>query len=648
MTGALFLLFKGKEGSKATVFVAINYWYHYRHSANIMTWLYSCAGFIFVVLTILTVWIFAPAKRSLFGDARFATRKEVEKAGLFGEAGIILGKIGNKFIMFAGTQHVMVSAPTRAWKGISVVITNLLSWRDSVICADMKQENFDKTSAYRKKRGHKVFLFNPVARDYLTHRYNPLGYVSTDKNFRVDDIQKVGGIFFPDVQGTDPIWTATPRSLFLGIVLFLLETPGKLVTIGQVLRETLVDGDGSEYFKNLIDERAEQGNPLSRSCIDALNTYITIKADGTRSGIITSFRSRLELWSNPIIDAATSDNDFDLTKLRKERMSVFVGITPDNLERIQPLVNIFFQQAIDLNIRVLPNKDKSLKFKCLFLMDELTAFGKLNILSKGVSFLAGYGLRILTIIQSPSQSADTYGDAAAENFGTNHAAHVIFAPKKTEQKLAQQISEMLGYQTVDGVSVSGEKGIFKIFKSRRSKTENVSDAKRALLLPQEITDIGQKNSIIIMEHMHPIRAEKAVYFKNHLFIDRLKEVSPTLAKLKGKLPTEAQLDEVTERGELRSDVRKLDMDAHWHSINSEANSYVPKKKSDTEESSVGKTTIKERAFAASDMAGIDKMTLVDFALDFSAVPEIPPGDVDVEKLMKYADSLCAAANVNIL
>ena len=50
-------------------------------------------------------------------------------------------------------------------------------------------------------------------------------------------------------------------ALFLGIVLYLMETPGKLVTIGQVLRETLADGDGSKYFANII---AMLCQPLSR------------------------------------------------------------------------------------------------------------------------------------------------------------------------------------------------------------------------------------------------------------------------------------------------------------------------------------------------------------------------------------------------
>ena len=214
----------------------------------------------------------------------------------------------------------------------------------------------------------------------------------------IDDVQKIGNMLFPDQQGTDPIWTATPRALFLGLVLFLAETPGKLVTIGQVLRESLADGDGAAYLAKIINDRAAENKPLSNACVMALNSYISITSENTRSGVMTSFRSRLELWMNPLVDAATSANDFDLRDLRKRRMTIYLGVTPDNLDRMAPLLNLFFQQLIDLNTRELPERNPDLKYQCLLLPDEFTAMGKIQVLSKGISYIAGYGLRMLSLI----------------------------------------------------------------------------------------------------------------------------------------------------------------------------------------------------------------------------------------------------------
>jgi len=643
LSGGLFLVAHNKPFANSTGLTLYKYWYYYREDRATIIWLYVCAGVSFFVVGGPIAYFFAPAKQTLFGTSRFAKNSEIEEAGLFGDLGIIIGQIGKRFLMFAGQQHVLVKAPTRGGKGVAIVIPNLLNFRDSVVCLDMKQENHDITSGYRKWRGQDVYLLNLAARDYRTHRWNCLGYISDDPNFRIDDIQKIAFMFFPDVQGTDPIWTATPRTLFLGIVLMLIETPGKLVTMGQVRRESLADGDGAEYFATLIAERAEQDRPFSRACINALNAYISIKADTTRTGIITSFRSRLELWDNPLIDAATSANDFDLRELRKKRMSIYIGFTPDNLERLQTLINLFLQQTIDLNIQELPSKNKSLKYSVLGVFDELTAFGKIPILSKGISFLAAYGIRVLTIVQSPGQLTDVYGQAMAENYGVNHAAQIIYAPKRTEFKVAEEISNWLGQNTVDGVSRSKGSQWF----GKKSPTESTSDQKRQLMLPQEVMEIGAANEIIIMENVKPIRAKKAMYFKSPVMMDRLKEVSPSLAALGKKLPTQKQLEAAWEAGELRAPVPLIDLAKHEEIISSPENTYVPVKRENDDENSSGGKKIVERPVAATDVLNLKDMPLSAFVIDFSGIEKPVAGQLDEAGLKAYADKLSQAAGISI-
>ena len=54
-----------------------------------------------------------------------------------------------------------------------------------------------------------------------------------------------------------------------------------------------------------------------------------------------------------MLDAATSGNDFDLRELRERPMSIYVGVNPDDLHRLRPVLNLFFQQAIGLQTREL-------------------------------------------------------------------------------------------------------------------------------------------------------------------------------------------------------------------------------------------------------------------------------------------------------
>ena len=50
----------------------------------------------------------APRARSLHGDARFAKRGEIAKAGLLGDEGIILGRLGARCLMLSGQQGVLM------------------------------------------------------------------------------------------------------------------------------------------------------------------------------------------------------------------------------------------------------------------------------------------------------------------------------------------------------------------------------------------------------------------------------------------------------------------------------------------------------------------------------------------------------------
>jgi len=631
LSGAVFLLAVGQDYNKANLLTFYQYWYHFRADPAVGRWLYLSGGIALAcVLSPLAV-LLMPAKQSLFGDARFAKHREIRKAGLLGERGLVVGRYAGKYLTFGGQQHVILSAPTRSGKGVGVVIPNLLSWPDSVVVLDIKQENWNITSGYRRKYGQECYLFNPAATDCRTHRYNPLSYINPDPNFRIDDVQKIANRLFPDQPGTDVIWTATPRSFFLGVVLYLLETPGKPVTLGQVLRESLADGDGSAYFATIINGRAQGGNPLSPACVRALNSYISISSENTRAGVITSFRSRLELWMNPLVDAATSTNDFDLRDLRKRRISLYLGVTPDNLDRLAPLMNLLFQQLIDVNTRELPNQNKALKHPCLLLMDEFTAIGKIGILSKGISYIAGYGLRMMPIIQSPSQLFEVYGREAAQTFTTNHALQIVFPPKASETQTAKDISEWLGYQTVKGVSESRAKSPF----SKRDKSENISDQRRALLLPQEITGLDQDRELVILENLPPVLAKKIVYYQSHDFMDRLKEVSPSLKRLGRKLPNQAQLDGAIHQGELAAPVPLIDLEA-YHELTGGKNQAltvaVPQQAA-TERVPV------EREATAQDIPKLQSLSLSDFAVAFTDIQVPKKGDLDEAGLDAYAQGL---------
>ena len=611
------------------------YLVHYGNDKRVAMWA-AIGGGVGLIPSIVILYLFIAdfGKRSLHGDAKLATLWDIKRAGLFGSQGILLGKFSGKYLLFGGAQHVSVSAPTRSGKGVSIVIPNLLLWNESVVALDIKRENFDITSKYRKHHGQAVFIFDPASPSGSTHRYNPLTYINANPTLRIDDVQKIAQHFFPDQEKVDPIWTATPRLLFMGVVLFLIESRSSLFTVGQILRESYMGGDAVDYFKNEIEKRNAANNPLSPACISGLMSYCGIDAPNTRSGVMTTFRSRLELWQNPLIDAATSLSDFDLRDVRKKKMSIYVAITPDNLARMAPIVNLFFSQLIDVNTRELPQQNKQLKYTCLLLLDEFTAPGPIRNLIHGISFIAGYGLRVLHIIQSPNQLRATYGADNAKTFLTNHAAQVFFAPKSSENDVAKEISEWLGFETVKSASESRSTEFFK----KRNRAESVSDQRRALFLPQEVTSIGATKAIISIENVRPIIANKAQYFLEEDFMSRLKKVSPMLRNIKRKLPTHDDLIGAMISGELSVAVAAIDLEGHKKIVEK----YVAAQRLSANANTVSVETKRETVL--DDLDAIDR---VNFNLNLDVFKSIDLNSFDDASMVAFADKYCEDNTIGI-
>ena len=460
-------------------------------------------------------------KPSMHGDARFAHGGDLRKAGMFKAQanGILVGKYRGDLVRLGGQQFVILAAPTRSGKGVGVVIPNLLDYQESMVVLDIKQENYELTSGWRASQGHEIYLFNPFAEDRRSHRWNPLSYVSKDPSFRVSDLMSIAAMLYPDGADDQKFWVSQARNAFMAFTLYLCEKwehdeqkglPLVLrdkPTLGAVYR--LSSGDGTD-LRQLYQWMSQQ--PFLSGNAQSAFANLLSQANETFASILGTFKEPLNAWINPVLDAATGDDDFLLTDVRKKRMTIYIGIQPNKLAESRLIVNLFFSQLINQNTKELPQNNKALKHQCLLLMDEFTSIGKVDIISSAVSYMAGYNIRLLPIIQSVAQLDATYGREVARTLITNHALQIVYAPR--EQQDANDYSEMLGYTTVRKENVTRGKG------GDRSRSE--SEERRALMLPQELKAMGADKEVFLYEGIpHPVMCEKIRYYKDSYFTSRL-------------------------------------------------------------------------------------------------------------------------------
>ena len=97
LAGMVLLATLRLDARGATPLTVIRYGYYYADRPAVRRRvLRSCALALVGVLAAAGL-SFLPRRRSLHGEARFANRREIRAAGLFGEHGILLGRLGRRY-----------------------------------------------------------------------------------------------------------------------------------------------------------------------------------------------------------------------------------------------------------------------------------------------------------------------------------------------------------------------------------------------------------------------------------------------------------------------------------------------------------------------------------------------------------------------
>ncbi len=445
-------------------------------------------------------------KEEIHGSAKWATERDIRRAGLRSKKGFLLGRTGARNYLVADDfQHILLFAPTGSGKGVGFVLPNLLFWEESIVCHDIKLENYLVTSGWRAKAlGQSCYVWNPADPDGRSHCYNPLDWISEKPGQMVDDVQKICSLILPEQE----FWMNEARSLLLGIILYLCADPNKVTSFGEVVR-TIRSDDVVYSLAVVLDTIGKKIHPVSYMNIAAFLQ----KADKERSGVVSTMNSGLELWANPLIDTTTATSDFDLQQLKKQKLTIYCGVTPDNLQRLEPLLKVFYQQAADFLTRHMPTKEE--KYGVLFVMDEFPSLGEMKSFQTGIAYFRGYKVKLFLIVQDTQQLKGIYEEAGMNSFLSNSYYRITFAANNIET--ANMISQLIGNKTVKQYSHNKPKFLDL---NPSSRTINESEVQRALLLPQEVITLPRDEQILLIESYPPIRTKKILYYKDPMFCKR--------------------------------------------------------------------------------------------------------------------------------
>lgn len=547
---------------------------------RILAYMALCAGFLLsLAIPVMVLIKINETKENVFGDAKFATIQDIRVSNSFTldgdeKEGIIVGLKDKKIIRYVGAAFSAMGAGTRAGKGAGIVITNLMKYWWSVIILDPKRECFNITSLIRKViLRQEVFKFDPFSP--VTHRFNPLFYVSMGTSEGFNQLENLALIVYPyKTDGADAgsYLNKTAGGLFksLAVTLWFMIDKDK-----AALKTLDIDPVFSMSKLNLLFERADPENLLSflldikgdlkskdKTLADigiaGLKAFIEME-DKTKAQLKSNFLNGLSPFANPNVANATDGNDFDLRQVRKKRMTVYFCISGDNARLAEKITNIFFQLAIQVNLEKMPTDDPEIKHDCLFLLDEFPSIGAVDYIKNKSGLIAGYKLKLLIVYQVGSQLEEIYSYAGSKTLLSSAPCKIVYSA--SDVKDARELSEAMGTKTVTIGSKSKSRS-----RGGMSRSESESLIERPLVTTNELLTLKFGEEILAMKGENPIRCEKAFYYMNEYFFGDFIKVAPALEnvfpKKKGKLsmpPQKIFENEIVAKGYLAvQDVPNLD------------------------------------------------------------------------------------------
>lgn len=475
------------------------------------------------------------------GSAHFASYDEIKNSGLFSEDGVYLGCIecdGKwRYLKDNGAESMLVVAPSRAGKGVGIVIPTLLSWKDSVFVNDIKGENWAHTAGYRKEvLGQKCIRFAPLEESDENACYNPLLEVRPWPH-DVKDAQNLAKIICDPEGATESrYWDASAWDLMCAVILHvlyagedktltgclnLLSDPARPIEL--ILQDMMFaehDPDGQFGWKDPHTKNPVKTHPVvSRIARSMLN-----KADREFSGVLGTLVSFLALYRDPIVSKNISHCDFTCRDLmfNPSPVSLYLVIAPEDLLRAKPLIRLLITQITHrLTEKMEFGEGKTVHYynhRLLFMLDEFAALGKLDFFQSALAYLPGYGIKSVLVAQEFAQLYAAY--TKNEAIVGNCRVKVAFSPNKVDT--AKMLSDMCGQATHKKQVRTYTGGRFSVMLNHVMAAEH--ESQRLLLTPDEVMRLEDDKSLIFVSGLAPIKSQKIRFYSDPKFKDLVKAV----------------------------------------------------------------------------------------------------------------------------
>lgn len=558
------------------------------------------ASYLFplILLVLGGVLLLFKKPKANYGKSRFADLKDLEELDLNTEKGLWLGVRKKEFVLDNKGNPIvdpktkkfvlkdvkpidiktiaplacLVVAPPGTGKTSGVIIPNLLSLPNSCVVLDIKGENEELTSDYRRKYfNNEILIFNPFgikikAKEEIdsetgeikeirevdtaenTLFFNPFAYECVkDLNFAELNqlaLQLANTIF---VNKEDDHWLKTSKEFFVFFVMIQVCQRGwtTLFDISQAPHRDYFDELQGEFKVSVCYEQDEDEEELKRDPqADTLKAYLAQIASGNYVGklhnnttreeweiimnqarrwsnagtdefgsIRSSYSTYMGIFSDPRVKEATGKMNFHYQDLRNKRLSLYIKVAQTDVETLGALLRVMLE-TIAKNLCVGEEVGKNYERYVYLYLDEFVRFGKMEFILRLPELSRSYGVVPIYVSQSYGQFEITYSKQHLDILLSITHFQLIF--RMNALKDAEEVSKTIGNFTREKDSIS-KKGLLGGQDSTSTSYEGYS-----LMTAQDIM-AQDKNDIIIMVSGNkdkPLKVQINKYFENEELLKR--------------------------------------------------------------------------------------------------------------------------------
>lgn len=438
-------------------------------------------------------------KRPTFGDARWASDRELSRAGMFGNKGLILGKIGRRYVRLPEMLHVISYGSTKSGKTTGLIIPNLISNTDwTFVVNDPKGELALKTAAHRAKMGNRVIILD-FTRPDRSMPYDPMSFLRQSDGYSLDsDLTTLANLTVPTaLDERSSHFSSMAQKIIAGTAGYFWDHSATPVSFPEVIRE--LTAMGQEHREALFKKLAAVDAPACRAAVNAFDEA----GERERGSFVTTLANRTAIWLDRGVAELCGEHGFTWEEIFDDtRPTTVYVITPLGLgERYGPVMRMILGLCTaSINRRYARTRKPLARPFCL-MIDEAGLMGYNESVAEGVAYVRAANVSIVLAFQSPTQVEKHYPDPITLQGGCE--AWQISGGDKY-RKLYDEVSALIGDATVQSQGES---------RGRRWSSESQSEAARRLIKPEEIRALP-KDQAVLLVGPHNIQCRKAFFFED--------------------------------------------------------------------------------------------------------------------------------------